>query len=81
MIPDAEDNSDGITAPEVKLSLDLVELGLSSRYGKSWRDRTQLLLERIGPFRLAYLEALLRAADCRASAEEDEASSPRAEGG
>jgi hypothetical protein len=28
------------------------------------------LLERLGPFRLAYLEALLRAADWRASREE-----------
>ena len=64
-IPDAE-------TPLVVLSLDLMELGLSSRYGASWRERTQLLLERLGPFQLGYLEALLRAADCRASAEEDE---------
>jgi CRISPR-associated endonuclease/helicase Cas3 len=49
-----------------------MELGLSPRYGASWRERTQLLLERLGPFQLGYLEALLRAADCRASAEEDE---------
>lgn len=56
----------------VTLSLDLMELGLSPRYGASWRERTQLLLERFGPFQLGYLEALLRVADCRASAEEDE---------
>lgn len=56
----------------VTLSLDLMVLGLSPRYGASWRERTQLLLERLGPFQLGYLEALLRAADCRASAEEDE---------
>ena len=56
----------------VTLSLDLMELGLSPRYGPSWRERTQLLLERLGPFQLGYLEALLRAADCRASKEEDE---------
>lgn len=31
----------------------------------------QALLERLGPFRLAYLEGLLRAADCRASDDED----------
>ncbi len=54
------------------LSLDLMELGLSPRYGASWRERTQLLLERIGPFQLGYVEALLRAADCRASTKEDE---------
>lgn len=62
----------GIDAPEVILSLDLMELGLSQRYGASWRERAQLLLERLSPFRLGYLEALLRAADCRASKEEDE---------
>jgi CRISPR-associated endonuclease/helicase Cas3 len=58
--------------PAVTLSLDPMELGLSQRYGASWRERTQMLLERFGPFQLGYLEALLRAADCRASAEEDE---------
>jgi CRISPR-associated endonuclease/helicase Cas3 len=61
-----------LLAPEVTLSLDLMELGLSPRYGPSWRERMQLLMERLGPFRLAYLEGLLRAADCRASIEEDE---------
>lgn len=60
-----------VAAPEVELSLDLMELGLSARYGASWRERIQLLLERLGPFRLAYLEGILRAADCRASNEED----------
>jgi CRISPR-associated endonuclease/helicase Cas3 len=54
------------------LLLDPMELGLSQSYGPSWRERTQMLLERLGPFRLGYLEALLRAADCRASKEEDE---------
>jgi CRISPR-associated endonuclease/helicase Cas3 len=58
--------------PAVALSLDFMELGLSPRYGASWRERTQLLLDRLGPFQLGYLEALLRAADCRASAEEYE---------
>jgi CRISPR-associated endonuclease/helicase Cas3 len=57
--------------PKVTLSLDPMELGLSPRYGASWRERSQLLLERLGPFQLGYLEALLRAADCRASLEED----------
>ena len=70
-IPGADLNVPGIITPEVVLSLDPMELGLSARYGASWRERTQLLLERLGPFRLGYLEALLRAADCRASMEED----------
>ncbi len=71
-IPAADFGAIGIAVPEVTLSLDPMELGLSRRYGSSWRERMQLLLERLGPFRLAYLEAILRAADCRASAEEDE---------
>lgn len=70
-LPAADLNGTGIDTPAVTLSLDLMELGLSPRYGASWRERMQLLLERLGPFRLGYLEALLRAADCRASAEED----------
>lgn len=70
-IPASDLNAEGMIAPEVTLSLDPMELGLSRRYGPSWRERMQLLLERLGPFRLGYLEALLRAADCRASLEED----------
>ena len=57
----------GVTVSEVTLSLDPMELGLSAHYGTSWRERMQFLLERHGPFRLAYLEGILRAADCRAS--------------
>ncbi|GAB6167480.1 hypothetical protein JCM19992_34800 [Thermostilla marina] len=72
-IPAANEKAAGIVAPEVTLLLDPMELGLSLRYGASWRERMQLLLERLGPFRLGYLEALLRAADCRASIEEKHA--------
>jgi CRISPR-associated endonuclease/helicase Cas3 len=43
-------------------------LGLGARYGASWGERVCNLLDRHGPFKLAYLEALLRAADVRASA-------------
>ncbi|MBA2669479.1 MAG: hypothetical protein H0U67_03800, partial [Gemmatimonadetes bacterium] len=71
-IPAADLSAAGMVAPGVTLWLDPMELGLSPRYGASWRERMQLLLERLGPFRLAYLEALLRAADCRASMKNDE---------
>lgn len=69
-----------LVAPGVTLMLDPMELGLSDKYGPSWRERMQTLLERLGPFRLAYLEGLLRAADCRASEDEDKIPTSRAQG-
>ena len=36
----------------------------------SWTGRALKLLAELGPFKLAYLEALLRAADVRASRKE-----------
>jgi CRISPR-associated endonuclease/helicase Cas3 len=36
----------------------------------SWMESAIALRERLGPFRLAYLEALVRAADVRASMRE-----------
>lgn len=53
--------------PSLTLSLAPAALGMGSRYGASWADRVSGLLERFGPFALAYLEALLRVADVRAS--------------
>lgn len=61
----------GETAPAVKLSLEPMELGLCEqepfRGLLSWAERMLGLRNRLGPFRLAYLEAILRAADMRAS--------------
>jgi CRISPR-associated endonuclease/helicase Cas3 len=53
--------------PKISLTLEPAALGLSTRTGASWRERCLGLLERFGPAGLAYLEALLRAADVRAS--------------
>lgn len=53
--------------PDAILSLDPASLGYSSTTGASWTERVLSLLQRFGPFRLAFLETLLRAADCRAS--------------
>lgn len=53
--------------PDAILSLDLAILGFSPKTGASWTDRVLGLLQKFGPFRLALLETLLRAADCRAS--------------
>ena len=53
--------------PEVVLTLSPAAVGLSSRTGASWRERCNGLLDRHGPAALAFLEAILRAADVRAS--------------
>lgn len=62
----------GVTATAVKLSLEPMELGLCEQepfVGQpSWAERMIGLRDALGPFRLSYLEALLRAADIRASA-------------
>ncbi len=58
--------------PGLTLSLDCAALGLNGRYGASWTERVSRLRARLGPFVLAYFEALLRAADARASRLEDE---------
>lgn len=53
--------------PQLTLTLEPASLGLSPQTGRSWRERTLDLLDRFGPGALAWLETLLRAADCRAS--------------
>ena len=53
--------------PETFLTLSPASIGLSTVTGVSWRERCIGLLERFGPSTLAFLEALLRAADVRAS--------------
>jgi CRISPR-associated endonuclease/helicase Cas3 len=53
--------------PEVTLALGPAAVGLSCRTGVSWRERCSGLLDRYGPAALAFLEAILRAADVRAS--------------
>jgi CRISPR-associated endonuclease/helicase Cas3 len=55
------------TLPALTLTLAPSALGLSSITGRSWRERTASLLAAYGPGALAYLEALLIAADRRAS--------------
>jgi len=61
----------GEVVPETVLRLDLMELG-EGDMGPSWTERTQRLLEIDGPFKLAWLETLVRIADWRASRMEQE---------
>ncbi|WP_448190486.1 type I-G CRISPR-associated helicase/endonuclease Cas3g [Azospirillum sp. sgz301742] len=62
----AVDLGDGTRSSSVTLTLDLMELG-DGPSGPSWAARTGRLLKELGPFRLAWLEALVRIADWRAS--------------
>jgi len=60
------DQNGYVEKPLLRLSLDPME-AFSPRYGASWADRMRELLETLGPFRLGYLEALIRAADAQGS--------------
>lgn len=61
----------GESWPGGPLSLSVMELGEHPETGASWTERTRKLLSKYGPFRLAWLEALVRIADWRASAKEE----------
>ncbi len=66
----AVDLGNGEIWPGGRLVLSLMELGEDQITGASWTERTRALLDRYGPFKLAWFEALLATADRRASARE-----------
>lgn len=68
-LPPLKFESEDIDA--TNLRLDVMELG-EGEMGPSWTERTQNLLADYGPFRLAWLETLVRIADWRASKMEQE---------
>lgn len=53
--------------PRTTLTLEPAALGLSTRTGRSWTERMQSMIDHHGIARIGFLEALLRAADVRAS--------------
>ncbi len=55
-----------LKSPKIALDLSFMQMG-ESEHGPSWLARTVALRDRLGPFRLAFLETLLRAADAIAS--------------
>lgn len=59
----------GVNVPETILKLTYMELGEDDTTGPSWLARMLALRDspELGPFRLAFLEAILRIADWRAS--------------
>lgn len=68
----AVDLGEGLRIEETKLDLSIARIGLDGDGRRSWLDRTTALLDWLGPFRLACLEAIVRAADRRASREEEQ---------
>lgn len=74
-LPAAGPSTDSSADPLPPVVLDRELLALArlgeGAAGPSWSARTQVLLDERGPFALAWLEALLRLADWRGSAEED----------
>lgn len=68
----AVDLGEGLRIGKTKLDLSIARIGLGNHDRRSWLDRTTALLDWLGPFRLAYLEAIVRAADMRASRDEQE---------
>jgi CRISPR-associated endonuclease/helicase Cas3 len=60
------DLGDGVRSEEQVLSLACMELG-EGESGESWTAKAIALLEEYGPFKLAFLETLIRVADWQAS--------------
>ena len=67
------DLGEGLRIDETSLDLSIAQIGLNEQGRRSWLDRSTALLDWLGPFRLACLEAVVRVADMRASKEEQEA--------
>ena len=58
---------EGYKVPGSKIDLSTMEVGADANGRPSWLDSALGLRDALGPFKLAYLESLVRAADVRAS--------------
>lgn len=65
----AADLGDGVQTSRLTLDLEPMLLGRGARGEPSWLERMLALRDRLGVFRLAYLECLIRAADVQASSD------------
>ena len=69
-IPPCRLGKDEPEQEEIILDLEPMELGRNTTGEPGWLERCLCLIEEWGPFRLAYLESLVRIADWRASRKE-----------
>ncbi len=56
-----------LKTPAIRLHLDAANMGLSNRYGASWSERVDEIMQKYGPFQLSWMESLIRVADIQAS--------------
>ena len=76
-LPDGEGGQLLVAAP-LTADLTIMRMGSGTYNRPSWLEMTLMLRDTIGPFRLAWLETLLRAADARASKAADTVATPLA---
>ena len=67
-----EFSSDVVSVKATEIDVSLAKIGQNNISEPSWVERVLSLRDEYGPFRLGYLESLLRAADTLASQKEDE---------
>ncbi|MYB39815.1 CRISPR-associated helicase Cas3', partial [Candidatus Saccharibacteria bacterium] len=65
----AADLGENVTVPETEIDMSISQMGIAENGERSWLDCSLSLRDSLGPFRLAYLEALIRTADRRASSQ------------
>ena len=59
-----------VSIPETAIDISIANIGRDTTGKRSWTELAIMLRDKYGPFRLAYLEALLRRADWLASSKE-----------